>query len=106
MKSLPHLKFPSLVVARHAALGGYGDDVYGLGIGIEHDLRFAAFKLPYDVSDLLVQRKIPLAVVRAFAQNERFDDPSQGVARKFSIRNRNRFLRFFVGKKGAHERLS
>ena len=57
---------------------------------VEDDLRLAPPQLPRDLRHLLIERDVPLAIFRTFAQHERLDHSTQGVFRKLGVRNKHR----------------
>src|SRR5882762_9661116 len=63
------------------------DDVDAFGVRIEHDLRLSAFELTIHMSQLLLQRELPLTVVGTLAQHEGFHDAAQRVGGKLRVGN-------------------
>src|ERR1700743_3286145 len=72
-------------------------DGHAVGFGIEDDCRFALLELPDDAGNLVLEREFPLAVVRAFAQHERFHHGVQKVGRQFTVRHFDRLWILFAG---------
>jgi hypothetical protein len=67
----------------------------GLGFGIEHDMRVAAFELADDMRHFLIQRELSLPIVRALTKYVGLDHRVQQIRRQLCIRNHHR-LRYFV----------
>src|SRR5713226_7938074 len=72
------------------------NDVDGFGVRIEHDPGFSAFELTVHMSQLLLQRELPLTVVRALAKHKGLHNATQRVGRKLRMGNEQRFLGFIT----------
>jgi hypothetical protein len=66
-------------------------DVDGLSFGIEDDLCLAPLQLPRNLRHFLIERDVPLAIFRTFAQYEGLEYSAQGVLRKLRVGNDYRF---------------
>ena len=62
-------------------------DSHGVGLLIEEDARLPALELRPHLRDFLLQGILARAVVGAFAQHERFDQPVQRFRRELLMRD-------------------
>jgi uncharacterized protein YaiL (DUF2058 family) len=82
---------------------GHGHDIDAFGVRVEHDPCLATLELPHHVRNFLFELDFPLAVVRPFAQYERFDHPAQRLGGQLLVGDGDGFGRSLVhrGKIGA-----
>jgi hypothetical protein len=73
----------------------HSDDIDCLSVRVEDDLRLAAIELTHYVRDFLRERVLPVAIVRSFAQHERFNDARKRIRGEFPMGNDDGILGFF-----------